>query len=55
MSMQECIQMMDTLVTKEERKLGVNSPEFMKRHQEIMNECDKQLLHDLMEEQREEM
>ncbi|WP_313132812.1 hypothetical protein [Anaerocolumna sp.] len=53
MSMQECIQMMDKLVTKEEQKLGVNSPEFMKRHEEIINECNRQLLHDLMLEQRE--
>lgn len=55
MSMQECIQMMNELVDQEEQKLGVGSPFFIKRHEVIMKGCDRQLLHDLMEEQREGM
>lgn len=48
-------QMMGEILTNEEQKLGVSSPEFMQRHEEIMRECDNQLLRDLMLEQREEM
>lgn len=55
MSMQECIQMMNDLVKEEEQKLGLGSPSFIKRHEEIMEGCDRLLLHDLMEEQREGM
>lgn len=50
-------QISDTLITNEEVRLGVGSPEFMDRHREIMNQCDRQqeLLRDLAMEQRETM
>jgi len=38
--------MMNELVDQEEQKLGVGSPEFIKRHEEIMKGCDRQSLDD---------
>lgn len=34
-------ELMEKLVTEEEKRLGVGSEEFMKRHEEIMNECEE--------------
>jgi hypothetical protein len=45
--------MMEQLVADEEKRLGVGSPEFIQRHNEIMDEADRQLLMDLAMEQRE--
>lgn len=42
--------MMNELVSTEEKRLGVGSLEFVKRHNEIM-EANKQLLEDIMLEQ----
>lgn len=55
MNNEEFKQFMGELLTNEEQKLGVASPEFMQRHEEVMEECNNQLLRDLMLEQREEM
>lgn len=48
-------EMMDELVMNEEYRLGVNSPEFIQRHIEIMEETNKLLNQSLMLEQREGM
>ena len=55
MSNQECKDMMSNLITNEEKRLNVNSQEFLNRHLEIMDAIDKQLNKDLMMEQRETM
>lgn len=34
-------ELMEQLVAEEEKRLGVGSEEFMKRHEEIMNECEE--------------
>jgi hypothetical protein len=44
-------EMMDELIRKEEQRLGVNSPEFIQRHIEIMEETNRLLQQDLMMEQ----
>lgn len=46
-------EMMDTLVMDEEKRLGVNSPEFIQRHIEIMEETNRLLHQDLMMEEQE--
>lgn len=46
---------MDELTAKEEERLGIGSLEFLQRHKEIMDGCDRQLLHDLHLEQIERM
>lgn len=48
-------EMMDELIAKEGTMLGVNSPEFIQRHIEIMEETNRLLNQDLMMEQRETM
>lgn len=53
MSNQEYTQMMEQLIHEEGQRLGIGSPEFIQRHNEIMDEADKQLLRDLAMEQRE--
>lgn len=55
MSNQEFRDMMNKLVTDEEKILKVNNPEFLKRHDEILSEANRQLYDDLMMEQRETM
>lgn len=55
MSNQECKEMMNNLIAKEEKRLNVNSQEFLKRHDEIISEANRQLYDDLMMEQRETM
>ncbi len=55
MGVQDFKQVMAEHITKEEKRLGVGSPDFMERHNEIMDSCNKQLLRDLMMEQREGM
>lgn len=55
MSNQEFKHMMNVLTQKEECRLGVNSYEFIQRHNEIMSETNRLLLHDPMMEQRETM
>lgn len=55
MSNQECKAMMDNLIAKEEKRLNVNSQEFLERHLEIMDLINRQLNKDLMMEQRETM
>ena len=47
--------MMDGLVANEEDKLGIGSLEFKQRHDKIMSECDRLLLHELMMERTEGM
>jgi hypothetical protein len=47
-------EMMEQLIIDEEVRLGVGSPEFIQRHNEIMDEANRLLLHDLVIEQREE-
>ena len=34
-------ELMEKLVAEEEERLGIGSEEFMKRHEEIMNECEE--------------
>lgn len=46
---------MDNLVANEEKRLNVNSQEFLERHFEIMDAINRQLNKDLMMEQRETM
>ena len=46
---------MNNLVANEEKTLNVNSQSFLKRHFEIMNEADRELLNDLRMEQQETM
>ena len=53
MSNQDCRDMMNSLVANEEKRLNVNSQIFLKRHFEIMNEADRELLNDLRMEQQE--
>ena len=55
MSNQECKDMMSNLIANEEKRLNVNSQEFLNRHLEIMDAIDKQLNKDLMMEQQETM
>lgn len=54
---QELSQMMQELAVKEEERLGIGSPEFIQRHKEIMEQCNRQqeLLKDLAMELRETM
>lgn len=47
--------MMNNLIANEEKRLNVNSQEFLERHLEIMDLIDIQLNKDLMMEQRETM
>lgn len=49
--------MMQELAVKEEERLGIGSPEFIQRHNEIMDQCTRQqeFLRDLAMEQRETM
>ena len=47
--------MMSNLIANEEKRLNVNSQEFLNRHLEIMDAIDKQLNKDLMMEQQETM
>ncbi|HHV13448.1 MAG TPA: hypothetical protein GXX75_24550 [Clostridiales bacterium] len=54
MSIQECTQIMEQLIREEGQRLGIGSPEFIQRHNEMMEAADRQLLQDLMMEQREE-
>ncbi|MGF7145942.1 hypothetical protein HNQ56_004390 [Anaerotaenia torta] len=54
MSIQECTQMMEQLIREEGQRLGIGSPDFIRRHNEIMEAADRQLLLDLAMEQREE-
>jgi hypothetical protein len=49
MSIQE---IMAGIVSEEGQRLGVSSPEFIQRHNEIMSEAER-LIQDLMMEQRE--
>lgn len=46
---------MNNLIANEEKRLNVNSQEFLERHLEIMDLINKQLNKDLMMEQRETM
>ena len=55
MSNLECQEMMNNLISNEEKRLNVNSQEFFERHLEIMDLINKQLNKDLMMEQRETM
>lgn len=55
MSNLECQEMMNNLIANEEKRLNVNSQEFLERHLEIMDLINKQLNKDLMMEQRETM
>jgi len=55
MSNLECQEMMNNLIANEEKKLNVNSQEFLERHLEIMDLINRQLNKDLMMEQRETM
>ena len=48
-------EMMDELIAKEGAMLGVNSPKFIQRHIEIIEETNRLLNQDLMMEQRETM
>ena len=55
MSNLECQEMMNNLIAKEEKRLNVNSQEFLERHLEIMDLINRQFNKDLMMEQRETM
>jgi hypothetical protein len=55
MSNLECQEMMNNLIANEEKRLNVNSQEFLEKHLEIMDLINKQLNRDLMMEQRETM
>ena len=55
MSNLECQEMMNNIIANEEKRLNVNSQEFLERHLEIMDLINKQLNRDLMMEQRETM
>ena len=46
---------MNNLIANEEKRLNVNSQEFLEKHLEIMDLINKQLNRDLMMEQRETM
>lgn len=55
MSNLECQEMMNNLIANEEKRLNVNSQEFLERHLEIMDLINRQFNKDLMMEQRETM
>lgn len=55
MSNLECQEMMNNIIANEEKRLNVNSQEFLEKHLEIMDLINRQLNKDLMMEQRETM
>lgn len=52
---QEFVQMMQGFAVKDDRRICVSNPELIRQHNEIMDEVNRQLLHDLAMEQRETM
>lgn len=52
---QEVVQMMQWFAVKEDKGIYVVGPELILQHNEIMDEANRQLLHDLAMEQRETM
>lgn len=51
---QEFVQMMHEFAVKDDKRICVGDPDI-RQHNEIMNEGNRQLLHDLAMEQRETM